>query len=296
MDKFTSIQVFLDLAETGSFTATAERLEMSKPMVSRHIALMEEWLHARLLQRTTRKVSLTDAGEQAVAFCRKIAMQTAEMEQEMAAAQGELRGVLRLTCNAAFGATHLLKQINEFLALHPKLNIQLQLTDNLVDLVAERIDLAVRFTNNPDPNLVGRKVADAHSVLVATPDYLARSGTPTTPVDLQQHQFLSHTNVNRKTLRLQQQSEPVELELNARFATNDALALLNSTLAGNGIAMLPKYMVGEHLENGTLQAVLPDWELPIFGIYLLYPSRHRLPLAVRQLIDFLVERFRGRDW
>lgn len=296
MDKLTAIQVFLSVAETGNFTAAAERLGLSKPMVSRYIALMEEWLGARLLQRTTRKVSLTNAGEQAVVFCRKIANLSEEMQQEIASMQGELRGVVRIACNSVFASSHLLQAVNDFLALHSKLNIQLKSTDILVDLIAEQIDLAVRFTNTPDPHLVARKLAKCRSVLVATPDYLAKSGIPTQPSDLKQHQFLAHINVHHKGLTLYKEGQDCLLELTSRLATNDTAVLLNSTLAHGGIAMLPHYLVAELLQNGTLRAVLNDWQLPTFDVYLLYPSRHRQPIAVRRLIDFLIERFERVEW
>lgn len=296
MDKLTAIKVFLTVAETGSFTATAERLEISKPMISRYVALMEEWLNARLFQRSTRKVALTDAGEQAVLFCQKITNLTAEMEQEMMAQQGELRGVLRVTSSQTFGTYHLVQMVNRFLQLHPKLNIQLLLNDQPMDLISERIDLAIRITNTPDPNFIARKLADCHSLLVATPDYLAKFGTPTQPKDLYQHHYLSHHNINRKAWKCTQGEQEVLLDLNSRFTTNDTQALLNSVLDGNGIAMLPKYMLETELQLGKLQAVLTDWQLPTFSIYAMYPSRDKLPLAVRKLIDFLVESFEGKAW
>lgn len=296
MDKLTAIKVFLTVAETGSFTATAERLEISKPMISRYVALMEEWLNARLFQRSTRKVALTEAGEQAVLFCQKIANLTAEMEQEMMAQQGELRGVLRVTSSQTFGTYHLVQMVNRFLQLHPKLNIQLLLNDQPMDLISERIDLAIRITNNPDPNFIARKLADCHSLLVATPDYLAKFGTPTQPKDLYQHHYLSHHNINRKAWKCTQGEREVLLDLDSRFTTNDTQALLNSVLDSNGIAMLPKYMLETELQLGKLQAVLTDWQLPTFSIYAMYPSRDKLPLAVRKLIDFLVENFEGKAW
>lgn len=296
MDKLTAIKVFLTVAETGSFTATAERLEISKPMISRYVALMEEWLNARLFQRSTRKVALTDAGEQAVLFCQRIANLTAEMEQEMMAQQGELRGALRVTSSQTFGTYHLVQMVNRFLQLHPKLNIQLLLNDQTIDLISERIDLAIRITNTPDPNFIARKLADCHSLLVATPDYLAQFGTPTQPEELYQHHYLSHHNINRKAWKCTQGEREVLLDLNSRFTTNDTQALLNAVLDGNGIAMLPKYMLETELQQGKLQAVLPDWQLPTFSIYAIYPSSDKLPLAVRKLIDFLVESFEGKAW
>lgn len=158
MDRITAIQVFLTVAETGSFTATAERLDLSRPKVTRAVALMEEWFNARLLQRTTRHVSLTDAGEQAVEYCKKMTELTSAIEQDFLTQRGELRGSLRIASNAAFGSTHLLNAIRTFLAKHPKLNIQLILADNTVNLVEEGIDLAVRFTNNPRSKCCGSSV------------------------------------------------------------------------------------------------------------------------------------------
>ena len=294
MDKLTAINVFLSVAETGSFTQTAERLNISKSMISRYIALMEDWLNARLFQRTTRKVVLTELGEQAVVFCRKITESAVEMEREISAQKGELRGVIRVASSVSFGSLHLANSINRFIKQHPKLNVQLQLTDNLVDLISERIDLAIRITHNPDPHLIARKLADCHSLLVASPAYFAEYGTPTTPNDLLQHHQLCHSSM--KIWHLTQGERTTEIDLSSKFTTNDSTALLNSVLADNGIAMLPKYMLGDLLASGKILNVLPEWTLPKYSLYALYPSREKLPLAVRQIIDFLVEEFEQKDW
>lgn len=296
MDRLQAIKIFLTIAETGSFTATAERLELSKPMVSRAVALLEEWFNARLLQRTTRRVSLTEAGEQAVEYCQKIANLTEEIEQDVLARAGELSGTLRIASNPSFGGSHLLCAIQDFMALHPKLHIQLQLSDQKVDLIESRIDLALRFTNEVESGLVARKINQIHSLLVASTDYLTKQGEPRTPQELAQHRYLAHANVNRKTWRFYQQGQETALELTSPFIVNDSNVLLNCVLAGNGIAMLPKYMLNEHLEKGDLKAVLTDWQLPIYSLYALYPTRHRLPRTVRAFLDFLVERFEGEDW
>lgn len=296
MDRLQAIKIFLTIAEMGSFTATAERLELSKPMVSRAVALLEEWFNARLLQRTTRKVSLTEAGEQAVEYCQKIANLTDEIEQEVLARSGELSGTLRIASNPSFGGSHLLCAIQDFMALHPKLHIQLQLSDQKVDLIESRIDLALRFTNDVEAGLVARKLSVSHSLLVASPDYLAKQGEPHTPQELANHRYLAHANVNRKIWRFYQNGQETTLELTSPFIVNDTNVLLSSVLAGNGIAMLPKYLLNEHLQNGQLKAVLTDWQLPTYSLYALYPTRHRLPIAVRALLDFLVERFGKEDW
>ena len=295
MDKLTAIQVFLSVAETGSFTQTAERLEISKPMVTRHVALMEEWLNAKLFQRTTRKVSLTNAGEEAIFFCRKIATMAAEMEHEMSAHQGELRGVIRIAASTTLGSDRLSLLINRFLAQHPKLRIHLFLGERAVDLLEERVDLALRFTNQPDENLIARKLADCHSLLVAAPDYLFKHGVPQHPNDLRHHHCIAHAHLNRKYWQFQQHGKTLNLELPARFTTNDTFSQLNSALSGNGIAMLPKFMLDGKLQSGELQALLTDWQTPALTLYALYPSR-QLPLAVRKLLDFLTESFGQMEW
>lgn len=296
MDRILAIKVFLTIAETGSFTATAERLDLSKPMVSRAVALLEDWFKARLLQRTTRKVSLTEAGEQALEYCRRITELTNNIEQDFLARSGELSGTLRIAANPSFGGSHLLRALQNFMARHPKLHIQLLLSDQKADLVESRIDLALRFTHHVEPGLVARRLNHIHSLLVATPDYLARYGTPATPHDLAHHRYLAHANVNQKTWRFFRDGEETALELSSPFSVNDSNALLNCVLSGGGIAMLPKYMVNEHLAQGRLKTVLTDWTLPVYTLYALYLSRHRLPLAVRSLLDFLAEQFEEEDW
>ncbi|MCI5764948.1 LysR family transcriptional regulator [Actinobacillus porcinus] len=296
MDRIEAMNIFLTVVETGSFTATADRLDLSRPMVTRAVALVEEWFNARLLQRTTRRVSLTSAGERAVAHCQKMVDLAAEIEQDILAQQGELQGSLRIASNSSFGSTHLLLAIKDFLQRHPKLNIQFQLSDQSVNLIDERIDLAIRFTNQPDPNLIARPLATCHSLLVASPEYLAQKGVPQTPQDLAAHIYLAHANINRKEWKFYQNEREISLELTSQFTTNDTSALLNLTLAGGGIAMLPKYLLNEHLASQQLVSILTDWQLPAYQIYALYSSRHKLPLTIRTLVDFLVERFRGVNW
>lgn len=296
MDRIEAMNIFLMVVETGSFTATADRLDLSRPMVTRAVALVEEWFNARLLQRTTRRVSLTSAGERAVAHCQKMVELAAEIEQDILAQQGELQGSLRIASNSSFGSTHLLLAIKDFLQHHPKLNIQFQLSDQSVNLIDERIDLAVRFTNQPDPNLIARPLATCHSLLVASPEYLAQKGVPQTPQDLAEHIYLAHANINRKEWKFYQNEREISLELTSQFTTNDTSALLNLTLASGGIAMLPKYLLNEHLASQQLVPILTDWQLPTYQIYALYSSRHKLPLTIRTLVDFLVERFRGVSW
>lgn len=295
MDRLTAIKVFLDVAQSGSFTATADKLELSRPMVTRYIRVMEEWLGARLLQRTTRQVTLTDAGEQAVQFCQQILALAEQAERETHNQEHELSGTIRISCGLSFANTQLIQAISEFQHTHPRLNIRLNLTDETVNLVATRTDLAIRITATPDPALYARTLSPCHSVLVATPNYLKKYGTPQTPQDLTVHRCLAHENVNRTVWKFFK-DEWQEVHLNCPLVVNEASTLLTAVLADAGIAMLPKFLLSEHLQSGRLISVLDDWQLPSHSIYALYPSRDKLPKAVRYLLDFLVEKFKDRDW
>ncbi|MDY2947760.1 MAG: LysR family transcriptional regulator [Mannheimia varigena] len=296
MDRIEAIRIFLTIAETGSFTATADKLDLSKPMVSRAVAMLEEWFNARLLQRTTRKVSLTEAGQQAVEYCQKIANLTENIEQDFLARSGELSGALRISAAISFGGTHLVTALQAFMQKHPKVSVQLQLSDQKVDLFDERIDLALRFTDRPDTGLVARKLATIHSLLVATPAYLAQYDVPNKPEDLVHHRYLAHANVNRKSWKFYRDGKETVLELISPFCVNDTTALLNAVMADGGIAMLPSYMLTEQIKQGHLQTLLTDWQLPIYPLYALYPTRHHLPLTVRALVDFFAEYFAHQDW
>ncbi len=295
MDRLTAIQVFLDIAQSGSFTATAEKLNLSRPMVTRYVALMEDWLNARLFHRTTRHVTLTDAGEQALILCEKLNQLSTQLQEETAQDE-QLKGTLRLTSSIAFGSTCLMPMISVFQDLHPEVKIHLNLSEHQVNLAEQRIDLAIRFTNTPDPNLHARKLADSHSILVATPNYLARNGTPQQPEELPHHRCLAHAHVSRSQWTFQRDNQSKQIEFDSVFTTNDAQALLNACLAHNGIAMLPRYLLNGLIENGALIQVLPDWELAKYSIYALYSSKQRMPKSLRALVDFLVKEFEGKNW
>lgn len=296
MDKLTSINVFLAVADTGNFSAVADKMGLSRPMVTRHIAEMETWLNVRLFHRTTRHVTLTEAGKQAVTFCQKIANSVQEMQNELASQSGELRGTLRLAASVSFGSTHLTAAINRFLAQHPKLHIQLDLSEKSVNLVEDRIDLALRICKTPDELKIARKLAPCRSVLVASPRYFAERDIPRTPQDLTAHACLSHSHLNQSEWIFYGNDGEQRYTFQNRFSSNDAVALLSAALAGSGIAMLPRYLTNDYVESGALQEVLTEWQLPELSIYAMYSSRQNQPIAVRKLLDFLIEAFAEQDW
>lgn len=291
------MRVFVEVATSGSFSATADRLEMSRAMVTRYVGEMEQWLQARLLQRTTRSVTLTDAGELALRRCQQMLALTQDLEEETATTtEGELRGQLRITCSVSFAYAQMGAAIADFLAQHPQLKIDLDASEGSLNLVERRIDLAIRISAEPDPLLIGRPLARCDSALVASPAYLAAHGTPQEPADLTRHRCLSYANFGKSVWQLTRGDEIARVGVTSPFSANEATTLMRAALAGGGIALQPTYLVNPYLHSGELQAVLPAWSLPVMTIHALYTSRRHLSPAVRALLDFLVLRFAGVPW
>lgn len=295
MDRITAMRVFVEVATSGSFSASAVKLDMSRAMVTRYVAEMEAWLNTRLLQRTTRRVTLTDAGENCLRRSQQMLSLSESMEEETASG-GELRGHLRVTCSMSFGHAQLAQALTAFLARHPRLQLDLNLNEGALNLVDARIDLAIRISSEPSPLLIARPLAQCASLLVAAPAYLAAHGTPAAPRELKTHRCLSHANVGRSTWSFAREGETIQVDVPGYFSANDATALLASALAGGGIAMLPTYLVNPVLASGALQQVLPGWQMPELTIYAIYPSRRQLSPSVRALLDFLVAHFAVLPW
>ena len=296
MDRFTAMQVFVEVASSGSFSATADKLEMSRAMVTRYVGALEQWLGARLLQRTTRSVTLTDAGENCLRRSQQMLALMENVEEETSSHDEALRGQLRITCSMSFAYAQMAAAVVEFLALHPKIKIDLNASEGALNLVEARIDLAIRISAEPDPTLIGRVLAPCTSVLVASAEYLATHGVPKSPADLAAHRCLSYANFGKSLWTLRRADEQAEVSVSSHFSANEAMALLRATLAGGGIALQPTYLANPHLTDGSLRAVLPEWSMPDMVIYALYPSRKYLSPAVRALLDFLVERFAKIPW
>jgi len=290
------MQVFVEVAHSGSFSATADKLDMSRAMVTRYVAELEQWLGARLLQRTTRSVTLTDAGEGCLRRSQQMLALMQDVQDETASRSDELRGQLRITCSMSLAYAQMAAAVVDFLKLHPQLKIDLNASEGTLNLVEARIDLAIRISAEPDPMLIGRVLAPCASVLVASPAYLAEQDQPRAPADLSKHRCLSYANFGKSVWQLSRGEEQAKVSVTSHFSANEATALLQAALAGGGIALQPTYLAKPHLLNGSLQVVLPDWKLPDMAIYALYPSRKHLSPAVRALLDFLVQRFASTPW
>lgn len=293
MDRLTAVRVFVEVADRGSLTQAADHLEMSAAMVSRYLAAAEEWFDARLLHRTTRKVSLTDAGLAAIPSCRQL-LEIAEDVQHLAAERSrEPAGIMRVTTSSSFADAQLTAALVDFQQRYKKVEIVLSVGDKAADLVAERVDLAVRLTNTLDPTMITRPLARCRSMLCASPDYLARHGVPKTADDLRQHRCIARAFGIGKQYRFTRCGETITVPVDWSFHTNETAVLRRAVLSGAGIGMLPTYYLGDDLRAGRLVPLLPDHEPDVLGIHAIYLSRQHQPLALRLLVDFFAARFAG---
>jgi len=293
MDRLMAMRVFVEVADSGSLTRAAERLEMSRAMVSRYITSLETWLGARLLHRTTRRVSLSDAGGEALPRCR----QMLEMAEEIHAMAGtrshEPVGKLRIATSISFAEAQLTAAVVDFQFKHPGVEIDLFAVDRAVNLVEERVDLAVRITNALDDSFVARKLAVCRSVLCASPRFLKLHGRPMRPGDLKSFNCITHAFGSGAQYRLRSKGEAMTLAVRGSLFSNETAVLRQAALAGAGIALLPTYYVVEDLQRNALVRVLADHEPEPLGIHAVYLSRQHQPQALKRLIEFLAERFAG---
>jgi DNA-binding transcriptional LysR family regulator len=294
MDQLSAIRSFVEIADQGSLTRAAESLDLSRAMVSRHLESLERWLGARLLHRTTRRVSLSPAGEEALPRLRQMLELAADVQAAAGARRSEATGKLRVTTSLSFALSVLTQAVVDFQSRHPRVEVDLLTVDRAVDLVSERIDLAVRITNRLDDGVVARRLATCRSVLCAAPGYLAARGTPVTPADLAAHHCITHAFGTRAEYRLTHADRMLTQVVRGILSSNETAVVKRAALAGAGIAMLPTYFVGEELQRGTLVQVLPAYEPETLGIHAVFLSRQHQPLPLKLLVDFLAERFGGK--
>lgn len=297
MDRLASARVFLEVVERGSLTQAAEGLGLSLAMVSRQLAAAEAWMGARLLHRTTRRLSLTEAGEAALPACRQLLELAEDIAQRGARGSREPEGRLRISTAASFAEPQLADALIAFQRQYPKLRLELLVADRAVDLVEDRIDLAVRISKQLDPALVARPLADCRSVLCASPAYVAEQGRPRSLEELTEHRCVLHAHGSGDHYVFHDaEGGRHEVVVQGSLLTNETAVLRRAVLAGAGIALLPTYLVAEDLRRGDLVPLLPRHEPERFGIYAVYLTRKHQPLALRLLVDFLAERFAGAPW
>ena len=293
MDRLTSLSVFIAAVDEGSLAAAARRFGLSAAMAGKHVSAIEAELGARLLQRTTRRLSLTDTGQTYYERAKRILEAFDEANREASDSHGTVRGVLRIAAPVTFGAMHLGGVVARYLETHPQVNIEVLLGDRYIDLVEAGCDVAIRIGRLEDPTLVTRRLAPCRMVVCASPAYIKRHGMPRTPDDLRRAQRLAFSeavSANDWTL-IDSRKRAHVIDGPARMTANNTQMLLASALAGAGIAYGPTFVFGEHLQRGDLVRLLPDYHASELTIQAVYPSALRIPLKVRRFVDYLVDAF-----
>jgi DNA-binding transcriptional LysR family regulator len=297
MDKFQEMLTFAAVVDAGSFVRAAESLSMSKAAVSRYVTELEARLGVRLLQRTTRKLSLTGEGEVFHARCQTLLADIAEAEAEITARSGQAVGLVKVNVPVSFGILHLAALWGEFRSLHPQVTLDVTLADRIVDLVEEGYDLAVRIARLPSSTLISRPLSSTRMVLCASPKYLQQAGTPQHPTELAGHAVLAYSLwASGDEWPFDGPGGPVSVKTMPWIRTNSGDTCRAAALQHQGIVMQPSFMVGPDLAAGTLVEVMPQYRGLELGIYAVYPSRKHVSPKVRLLIDFLVEAFRQPRW
>ncbi len=290
MEGFAAIPVFVAVVEHGGFSPAARSLGISKSAVSKRINQLEQQLGVKLLHRTTRKLSLTEAGKHYFEHAAKANNAAKDAEDAVAQLQGEPQGLLRINTPMSFGRLHIAPLIGKFLQRYPKITIDMMMDDKVVDLVAEGFDVAIRAGNLPDSSLIIRKLAPLKSVLCASPEYLKQHGIPQTIEQLAAHnclQFSYSRDLKEWTFMRDGQSQSIEIKGNYRV--NNSEALREAMLQGLGIGRLPTFVAGPDIVAGRLISLLNQYQMPSQSIYAVFSERQFLPAKVRAFVDFAIE-------
>jgi DNA-binding transcriptional LysR family regulator len=301
MDRLRAFEVFVTVVSRGSFTRAADALETSPANVTRYMNELEAHLGTRLLNRTSRKLSLTEGGETLYARCKSILDDVAETEGLVSSASVEPRGRLRINAPVSFGILHLAPLWPEFMRKYPEVQLDVALIDRVVDIVEEGYDLAIRISSAGSTNHAARKLATSKNMLCASPAYLARYGYPAAPADLVEHRCIgySYAATGDEWQLIDGERKAHTVKVNCHMRTNNGDTARAAALAGQGVIWQPTFLVGNDLRTGKLVQVLPEYRLPDIDVLAVYPSRRHLSARVRAVIDFLVDAFDGLppwDW
>ncbi len=292
MDKLDAMLAFTKVVALGSYAEAGRQLGLTRSAVSKGVIELEQILGARLLDRTTRKVSPTEAGLAYYERCLTILAEVEETELQVSRLHDEPRGTLKLNAPMSFGVLHIGSAIADFMTAFPDLKIELSLSDRFVDPIEDGFDVTIRIAELADSSLIARKLAPGRRVLAASPDYIRSHGLPEEPADLAEHACLNygHTTVLQRW-QLTHNGQAMSVPINSCLCSNNGDVLRQAALAGHGITKLPTFLVGEDIKEGRLKLVLDDYPPSELGIYALYAPNKFLAAKTRVLIDFLVERF-----
>lgn len=292
MDKLACLTAFVTVVESGGFSETARRLNVSKALVSKKVAQLEDELGVRLLNRTTRRISPTSSGQAYYEQCRPLLNELNELDDSVKSSDKTLQGELRLSAPTTFAELHLLSVVSSYTAEHPEVKVTLDLTDRFLNLVEERIDLAIRIGKLEDSSLVSRRIGEIRLLVCASPKYLAKRGTPETLAELSGHCCIIDSNNDfgkNWSIRLGNVFESVTV--NDRITVNNARVACDLVVLGDGVGLLPSFVAEDYLKKGKLVSLFGDEVGDPIGIYAVYLHRKHLSPKVRVMMDFLVKEF-----
>ncbi len=293
MDRLTALKVFTTIVERGSMTAAADQLDMSRAMVTRYLNEMESWMGVRLLHRTTRRLSLTSQGEEALDYARQMLQMGEALEQVAEQSSDTLQGQLRITASYSMIETFLLQVSHAFQEQNPLAKIDILSLDQSVNLIEERIDLAIRITNDLDPNLIARPLGTCHSIVCAAPSYLEREGTPQDVQSLADHNCLTFTYFGKSLWEFTRDGQPESVAVSGNLSSNMSNVLLKAALLGQGVVQQPLPSVQPYLESGELVPLVSDWQAKAMGVYAIYASRKQVTPLHRAYLDFLIAKMQA---
>ena len=290
MDKLTRIKVFVNVVETGSFSAASERLGLSRAAASKYISQLEAHLGGRLLNRTTRHVSTTESGRMYFERCKDILHAMEEADDMVSGLSGTPKGTLRISAPSVFTERHVVPLISEFTKLYPGVDVEIMVSDRYVDLVDEGYDLAIRVADMESSDLIARRLASCRHVVIASPDYLKNAPPLMTPVDLKNHACLLYNYTAGGRWPLSKDGIDHSVKISPVMKSNNPEVLLQAAISGMGVTMMPTFITSDAIRSGDLQLVLESYESLMIDIYAIYLSRHYLPAKIRVFVDFLKER------
>jgi DNA-binding transcriptional LysR family regulator len=293
MDRLHELEVFVAVADAGSFAKAGTRLRLSPPAVTRAVSALEDRLGARVFNRTTRSLTITDVGQRFLESAKRILADLDTAEKEAVGETAIPQGHLTITASVTFGRSALAPVVCDFLGQHPRVTASVLLLDRIVNLVEEGIDAAVRIGHLPDSNLIAKRIGTVRRVLVASPEYLARRGTPSAPADLKLHSVIAFTGLmpNREW-RFNNEKSQNSIVLNPTFEINDALAAIQAAEMGHGITIALSYMVHDKIREGKLIPVLDDVTPPPRPVHLVYQQTRLVAPKIRAFIDFTAPRLK----
>lgn len=293
MDLLAAFRTFVRVAESGSFSAVAREVGATQPAISRQIATLEQHLDARLIQRTTRSLTLTEDGRDLLAHARRVLDCVEEAETAVGRRQGAPSGLVRIATPATFGRLYVAPRMRRLLDRYPELSVELHMSDNVIDLIASGIDLAIRGGTVPEGSLVARRVGASARHVVASAEYLDRNGTPNHPSDLARHScIVLLQSATPNEWRFEGPGGAIAVEVGGRFRTDSTEAMRAAVVGGVGLALAPAWAFGDDLPSGRVRAVLQAFNAEDVPIHAVYPSRRNLAPRTRAVIDFLLDEFR----